>query len=333
MCFVDIMNDLPNFSFYVQGLSDLAHPENYSRNREVFTTCIEELCKTFCTSPCTQTLELVTETTRNLVSLKGVVGQVDRTLQRIRNLTLPDQTKKNITRMGRARRGVAVIALFLRSLNGDEHHASLLVFDGYTRTQHFFNPWGYRNHWMNEAFARKSPLVEGFRVSSVMEDAWPTEPISLQYLYDNNGIANGGGNCVLYCIVVAAMCLRYQKGNPKEMADIFMEVSTSAATASLRKSIRGLQMRKLYFWVNSLNANVVLDTLSDLPGIIFPAPTNPLDTRCGVYCPKRQRYCKRRRCPEDIFCWQHRHLIRNNHARGSNRRRCVAPQAKCRALV
>lgn len=101
-------------------------------------------------------------------------------------------------------------------------HACLLVFDARTRKQHFFNPWGYRNHWLNIAFANRDPLVQGFRPATRNEDAWENVEDSMQHILDENQY-DVNNNCSLYCVLVAVLCTRFGIGKPKVVANIIVE--------------------------------------------------------------------------------------------------------------
>lgn len=216
----------------------------------------------------------------------------------------------------------------------------MLVYDGFTRKQHFFNPWGYHDHWLTKAFAQRTSLVPHFAVATVQEDSWPSCEETLQYKYDDNGLSNGSGNCVLYTVLIAAMCFRFGKGDPFEMANVFMDRDDSNLKNQKQVTARRVKMSKLWTWMNDLaattdtfinkksTASVKAQAKKTISSLLFPITGNP-NQKCNIFCPKSGKYCSRKRCGNDIFCWQHKYSIRNTNAKGIHRRKCKMIQAKC----
>ena len=140
----------------------------------------------------------------------------------VANFSLTPQHVASIQQTLQRKRGISVIHVGIRTeIQGG--HACLLVFDARTRKQHFFNPWGYRNHWMNIAFANRDvALVEGFRAASRNEDAWVNQAESMQIILDVNQY-HVHGNCAMYGVLVGVLCTRFGLGKPKLMATIITE--------------------------------------------------------------------------------------------------------------
>lgn len=82
---------------------------------------------------------------------------------------------------------------------------------------HFFDPQGSRYHWLNIAFANRRTLVEGFSHASAYEDGWSTHDISILTIIDANQYKSDG-NCIMYCVLVGVLCIRFRIGQPKLVA-------------------------------------------------------------------------------------------------------------------
>ncbi|AAR26977.1 FirrV-1-N2 [Feldmannia irregularis virus a] len=312
-----------------------------SRYEIVAAECIRSLCSTFCSTPCSlSTITIDVLSKKNLGSKKGVLGEKKQAIRSIRqHLKNLDHTisVRHIQRMGKDRKGVAIVLVYFYFTKEKKRggHVSLLVFDGYTRTQHFFNPWGFRDHWVSIEMARpENQLVKGFRVASVDTDAWLKPNDSLQWAYDKNSLRDGSGNCVLLCVLVAAMCLRFGRGDPKHMADELLRLDENKTRAGREKTLQ-----ELWSWMNEItleararkNGTVRSDTaLRKIPSLLFPVPDAKDSPSCHIYLPDKKTYCLRKRCVNDIFCWQHRYFTRNSHAEGKNKMSCDTPLTKCR---
>lgn len=141
---------------------------------------------------------------------------------RVEDFSLTPQHAASIQQTLQRKRGISVVHVRIVPVI-QRPHACLLVFDARTRKQHFFNPWGYRNHWMSIAFANRDvPLVEGFRAASRNEDAWVNAAESMQDTLDINHY-DVSGNCALYCVLVGVLCTRFGLGKPRLMATIITE--------------------------------------------------------------------------------------------------------------
>ena len=139
----------------------------------------------------------------------------------VQNFNLVNDHKRSIRKTLTKKRGISVVYLTLQSQHN--RHDCLLIFDARTRRQHFFNPWGYRQHWLSIAFAtRPTELVDGFTKASVNMDAWENVQVSMQSRIDHN-MHGVPGNCALFCVLIATLCTRFGVGRPKVMGEIVME--------------------------------------------------------------------------------------------------------------
>ena len=291
-----------------------------SRYEIVAAKCIRSLCLRFCTTPCSlSTISINVVSKANLGSKNGVLGEKKQAIDAIRTRLKLDHpiSARKIQAMGRQRKGVAIVLVYFYYTKKQKGgHVSLLVFDGYTRTQHFFNPWGFRDHWVSIEMARpQNQLVKEFRVASVDEDAWSVPKKSLQWTYDKNNLRDGSGNCVLLCVVVAAMCLRFSRGDPKHMADALLNLDENKTQVGREK-----YLQELWSWMNEIahEARASTDGAKKIPSLLFPVPDVKDSPNCNIYLPETDRYCSRKRCVNDIYCWQHRYYT------------CNFPSAKCK---
>ncbi|CAM9692516.1 unnamed protein product, partial [Ectocarpus sp. 12 AP-2014] len=253
-------------------------------------------------------------------------------INRIPTLRLDARVRASIKKTLENKRGVSIV--YVRMAGRGKGHACLLVFDASTRKQHFFNPWGYRGHWMQKAMWTRGPFVEGFDVAHIKEDCWVHKEQSLQAKFDQTGVpGDEGGNCGVFTILVAILCLRFGVGDPKFMATLFItenfrgrsvvgEITTRLWTwiLSMEKAVRVLQ--------NPLSAPATKKSAREELAIKLFLPHS--SALCGVYCPGSDKVCERKACARDVFCWQHRYLLRNKDKRGKNKKKCTARQAECR---
>lgn len=251
------------------------------------------------------------------------------------HLALSPRAKKAIQKTLRKKSGISMVYVVVdgRATKKSYAHATLLVFDGSTGKQHFFDPSGSHKSWLQQTMAIRPPFVEGFKVANEKEDSWPRFEKTLQHQFDQTGIRDGGANCGVWVFMVATLCLRFGIGDPKFIATLLMSVSTN------QKSTPGSFTRRMWTWMGSMQTPVrkIMDpkvknvqrdaAVQQLTKQIFRPDST---TICGAYCPTSDTVCTRKACPEDIFCWQHRFSIRNKDKRGKNKMKCSATQVKCR---
>lgn len=299
------------------------------RSRGLYANILGQMFSTFCSSPPLMFTDV------ELPGKSTIFSESDEQLKQriaiIRNLKLPPKTKKDIKETLRKKRGISIVYMGL-SLK-EAGHATLIVFDGSTGKQHFFDPHGFHKHWLQQTMAQNPPLVEGFKVASVEEDSWPRVQSSIQYQFDKAvSVVHAGGNCGLWCVLVASLCLRFGVGDPKFMASLFMDVyrnSKVVITTRLWTWVKFMEDPVAVMAESEVNSRKFKEARGELTRIVF----RPESTRqCGVYCPKSGKVCSRNACGEDVFCWQHRFTLRNKDKRGKNKRKCSTPQAECRKV-
>ena len=302
------------------------------RHTTFYQVAMSTMCDTFCSSPSVKRLVIPVS------SVSGIHNGTKRDIDSIPGLKLKENEKKAISKTLKQKRGVSIVEVNLESPAGSPNHACLMVFDASTRKQHFFNPWGYTTHWLQKAMANRAPFVEGFEVASRFEDSWGDEDRSLQHLYDQTGVGlNERGNCGVWVLLVAVLCLRFGVGHPKLMATLFM-----SASGTEHRRIPGEFTTRLWTWMTSMERPVRVLRRQDSTPAQKKAAREELNaimfhsthtTSCGIYCPKSDTVCERKACPSDVFCWQHRFSTRNKDKRGRNKMKCSATQAKCRYRV
>lgn len=175
----------------------------------------------------------------------------------VENFALTPGHANSIHQTLNRRRGISVVYLSVRCIQQNISHACLLLFDARTRKQHFFNPEGSYNFWLNIAFGnRPTPLVEGFEIAHLHEDAWPNYQQSMQAVVDNNHYQIDG-NCALYCVLVGVLCMRFGMGQPKLMGDLIVEALREIDTyngldVQAGNNHVGSHMTRLWNWMISL---------------------------------------------------------------------------------
>ncbi len=174
----------------------------------------------------------------------------------VEDFSLNQQHAASIEQTLQRKRGVSVVYLSVR--DHVQRHACLLVFDARSRKQHFFNPWGYRSHWLNIAFANRDvPVVPGFRPATRNEDAWVNLEDSMQMILDENHY-DVGGNCALYCVMVAVLCTRFGIGKPKVVANIIVnamkEIDDYNGFDAEADNPAHSHMSRLWNWMNNMSA-------------------------------------------------------------------------------
>lgn len=229
------------------------------------------------------------------------------------------------------KRGVSVIYVQLK-LEDTSCHVCLLVFDGRTKMQHYFDPLGFTTEWLVKLMSRRRPFVEGFRVASVEEDSWHGEDSCMQVVLDETGDPNETGNCGVYAFIVTMLCLRHGIGNPKKMATIYTQVCIDRGRAG-RSTRRLWSFLKALFPLAQNLRNSSRQNRASRKAVLSELIWDRFRTdRCGMYCPSSGKLCERTPCGQDIFCWQHRFEFRNKDAEGPDRRRCSAKQVECKRV-
>ena len=300
-------------------------PGPHSRRQFVYEGILGTLCRTFCSTPCVSPLniQLTMEQLCNNEDTTGVSSRI-KDLGRI----ISNVDTLSIKNMGILGRGICIMPVSIHCESVG--HACMLVFDAYTSTQHFFNPWGTQDHWLSIAFA-DTTLVDGFTPAPVKEDAWPTWEMSLQGMWDSVLNRDNAGNCASYVIIVAMLCLRFGVGRPKLMADLLI------ISVQENGEIRGREITFIWNWVHQMcDYYMISDDMYNTPIIrrqarnlvirlLFP----PKRMQCGIYLFESDTLCMRQACPGDVLCWQHRYLIRNIDSTQPNKWDCGAPLEKC----
>lgn len=317
--------------YFVAGLPTTISLEPNNRRTNRYDAILWALTETFCSSSKGSTLRIPCSHTRN-------GSQQDR--DTIPNLNLPEDVRKSIENTRLQTKGVSFVVVDIVPRRG-LHHSCVLVFDARTRMQHFFNPWGYHSHWLQDAIAHRAPFVPGFRVAPVARDSWPDgqRHNTLQDLFDNVGTGNSRerGNCGVYIVLVVVLCMRFGVGDPKMMAQLFIDVCRAQQPANAPAG--SVVTRRLWTWISNTDPEVQTLTSGNFVYAYQRRAArisicNKLFHRsqpavCGVYCPSSSRTCGRRPCPNDVMCWQHRFLFRNKDRVGGGRMRCNAPRAQC----
>lgn len=294
-----------------------------------YRSVMRTMCETFCSSPVLGDLAVHVGTNRR------IQHGLEADIAKVPLLRLDNTTRNSIKKTLAKKRGISLVFVSIKGPSA--RHACLLVFDASRRRQHFFNPWGYVNHWLQKAIADRPPFVEGFRVAPASEDAWPTSQSSLQHKFDRAGvgISDEDGNCGVYVVLMCVLCLRFGVGDPKFMAILFM-----TETIPRGRPVAGEFTTRLWTWMASMERPVNVLRSGNATPASKKAARQEMTTKmfhpnattlCGMYCPKSDTVCVRKACPEDVFCWQHRFLVRNKDKRGRNKMKCSATQAKCRA--
>ncbi|CAM9247525.1 unnamed protein product, partial [Ectocarpus sp. 13 AM-2016] len=250
----------------------------------------------------------------------------------VENFALTPEHANSIRQTLNRRRGISVVYLSVRSILQNCSHACLLLFDARTRKQHFFNPEGSMNFWLNIAFGnRPTTLVEGFETARVNEDAWPIYQQSMQAIVDNNHYRIDG-NCALYCILVGVLCMRFGMGQPKLMGDLIVEALREIDTYNglnvhQGNNYVGSHMTRLWNWMLLLMNHAKTMALPLRRGEVAEVDVSPDNNvqRCFAY----GKLCSTTACVGQAPCWQHKFLTRNHRLTGAGRMRCVAPQHPC----
>lgn len=212
---------------YLQNISNVNAVDRYRPTNLKMSYMTDFISRTFCSSarPGIQSnyrLEI-----EDLLHNSG--GDADK--QKVDAFSLTPANAISITQTLEKKRGVSIVYLVVIPTPPRQSHSCLLVFNARTKRQHFFNPWGYRNHWLSQAFAERAPLAQGFRVASLNEDNWAHVNQSLQHIVDNNHL-NVRGNCSLYCMLVGILCTRFGFGKPRAMANLIKEALVEIDHAS-----------------------------------------------------------------------------------------------------
>ena len=298
------------------------------RHVSFYRSVLRTICETFCSSSALAELDV------DVGSAARIHNGLQADISKVALLQLDNPSRTSIKKTLAKKRGISFVYVKMIAQNSNAKHACLMVFDASTRKQHFFNPWGYTNHWLQRAIADRPPFVEGFQVASVYEDSWQTDSLSLQGKFDRAGVGpNEAGNCGVWIVLVCVLCLRFGVGEPKLMATLFM-----TETIPRGRPIAGEFTTRLWTWMTSMErpVNVLSSNNStpagkkaarqELTAHIFHSDATTL---CGMYCPKSDTVCVRKSCPGDVFCWQHRFFVRNKDKRGRNKMKCSATQARC----
>lgn len=238
---------------FLQGVPNVHSPESHTIYGDQCAPLISSITKTFCSSarPNAALYRL------DISTISNNQGGLGPDVAVIEDFALEPNHMTSIAATLQKKRGISVVFLSFVMADTGNAHACLLVFDARHRKQHFFNPWGYRNHWLNIAFygRRGVPLVEGFDVATQFVDGWNTFADSMQARLDNNHY-NAPGNCALCAMLVAILCTRFGVGSPRLMANIIMEaiaeIDGSNGFDVNNDSPVSSHISKLWNWMNEL---------------------------------------------------------------------------------
>lgn len=203
---------------YLQSIANVNAAEQCTAYAPTLNYMTDFISRTFCSSARPADHPGYRLEIQDLLNNSGGVADRDR----VNAFGLSPAHIMSIQQTLEKKRGVSVVYVVVVPDLPGHQHSCLLVFDARKKKQHFFNPWGYRNHWLSQAFAERPTLVPGFKVATLSEDNWPQVAQSLQYMVDRNHF-NVQGNCSLYCILVGVLCTRFNFGKPRLMANLLKE--------------------------------------------------------------------------------------------------------------
>ena len=238
---------------FLERVSPVHSPERHTIYHYHITPLIGSLTTTFCSSARANAQTYIL----NIQTLSNAQGGLASDVAVVENFALAPSHATSIAKTLKKKRGISVVHLEFKMVDTGGSHCCLLVFNARRGTQHFFNPWGYQNHWLNIAFhnRRGNRLVEGFDHASPFVDAWPDYDKSMQGRLDNNHY-NSPGNCALCSMLVAVLCMRFGVGYPKVMADIIMEavaaIDQSHGFNVDQHNPASSHISRLWNWMNDL---------------------------------------------------------------------------------
>lgn len=243
---------LSGVRLFLQQVPNVHSPERHSIYCELTDILTNKLSQTFCSSA-RPSVEMYTLNIQNLGNEEGGSGA---DVTAVEDFELEPGHAASIHKTLQKKRGISVVHLCVNPSNAPGTHACLLVFDARNKKQHFFDPYGFRNNWLNMAFANRDvPLVEDFTTATRFEDSWPTENESMQAIIDSNHY-NYSGNCALCCMLVGVLCTRFGLGDPKLMANLIVEalaqIDESNGFNVNNHNPVASHMSRLWNWMNDL---------------------------------------------------------------------------------
>jgi hypothetical protein len=320
---------------FIRGLPNVYSTDPNIRAEGFYIALVSAISETFCSS-LYPSVDLLIPT----VTDHGLYHPSQYDIDQIPHLTLANTLRTQLGVILNRRKGVGVVVVMIDGPTTS--HMCLLVFDGRTRMQHFFNPWGYPDQWVQKAIAERTPFVPGFQVATALQDSWVDRSRTLQRLFDRTAtnVVQDRGNCGVLTTMVAVLCMRFDVGDPKLMADIF--ISASGYPARPREP--GLLMQRMWSWIIDLQPHVIVmrdwaSTAAEKRAAriavcdqLFVHSASAVQGRrplCGVYCRSSSRTCERQACANNIMCWQHRFILKNMDNLTANRRKCSSKQVTC----
>lgn len=205
-------------------------------------------------------------------------------------------------------------------------HAAFFLFDTRRRLQFFFDMDDFL--LMNDGTPRiksfatgfgtmRVPILPGFKVVPPPSLAWGQREQSMQRVFES-GAEDVGliGQCGILSQLVIMCCVRFCYWNPKDMADMIM---LALPTPPDRINF----VHVFITWYDDVSRPRLSAT--DFEEKVHP----PSSTGCPCFSWRTGRLCTRPSCREGnhIYCWQHRHMIRNPLQRQN--KKCATSQLTC----
>lgn len=192
-------------------------------------------------------------------------------------------------------------------------HACVLMFDLKNKIQYFFDPWGFAKHEKQrtvsllEAVCSRPAFVQGYTVPDILEQGWLRKERGLQTVFeriytdssDKFKVAKFTGVCVLMCILVIMVLVRFNIHTPLQTADVLKHMVKHISVEDreqivLRLAVFILRMARIPY---------------SRTGEFF-VPTTPGIHTCNTLL-LSGKLCSRNTCENRCMCWQHENMLLN----------------------
>lgn len=190
-----------------------------------------------------------------------------------------------------------------------------MMFDFDNKTQEFWDPWGEVGSaplYTNAFSQRESFLLQLCpRVLTVQQLPLPQMDRSLQpFLQYSPAMSD---LCTACCFAVIFLYLRFGIVRLHLCAQLIREAYLGNTPA------RNTFIKRFIKWCNTFLVDDAAAQI-DIPQIVLDD-----DNRCAIVSKSTGRLCRRKRCGNQLYCWQHRYFWQNPFAADPHRMACAAP--------
>lgn len=196
-------------------------------------------------------------------------------------------------------------------------HANFLFFDFKRHLQIFYDP--HTGMDLPVSFSRafsEFQMIPGCKPISLDQASPLLFKDSLQEQFQQDFEADDCGVCGILTLLIAMICIRFQYYNPLHICQLLIQ-------AYPQPNAREELIRQLISWYFAFKNAQTAEQIE-------PHIHKPSTIGCSTFSSSSGKLCSRPSCRGlgvfPVYCWQHRHIVKNTQARG---KKCTTRQLPC----